>query len=129
MCFMSKAAESFRKNLRAIMNANGLDQGHVAFVSRIARPHVSRALNDKSNPRLDTIEKLAHAVGVEAWEIIRSEAPQRDKSLTVTQAKIINLVRGLQDEHIAQMILAALEASALGDRVSLKPNNKDQKAR
>lgn len=126
---MSKASESLRKNLRAIMDANGLNQGHVAAISGIARPHVNRALNDKSNPRLDTVEKLAHAVGVETWELIKDQAPHKDESLTVTQSKIILLVRALQDQHIAEMILSALETPSLGDRVPLKSHNKNQKAR
>jgi transcriptional regulator with XRE-family HTH domain len=41
----------------------------------IAATYLSMIENGRANPSLDTVEKLARAVGLEAWEMLRLDHP------------------------------------------------------
>jgi XRE family transcriptional regulator, fatty acid utilization regulator len=62
------------RNLRAARERLGLTQEQVSDRSGVQAGEVSRIENDKRDPKVSTLEKLAAAVEVEPAELLRSPA-------------------------------------------------------
>ena len=56
-------ATGVASELSALMAKRKLSQREVGRRAHIAQPEISKILSGKSNPRIRTVQKLAHAVG------------------------------------------------------------------
>lgn len=87
--------------------------------SHITEETITRTLNARKgtdSPRLDTLEGICSALGVELWEIFYSG----DKNLAYLQAEIASL-KAERDELLAENAIAKNKIDTLRDKVdSLK---------
>jgi transcriptional regulator with XRE-family HTH domain len=87
--------------------------------SYITKETITRILNSKKgtdSPRLDTLEEICSALGVEMWEIFY----MGDKSLVSLQAEITAL-KAERDDLLAENAVARSKIETLRDKVdSLK---------
>lgn len=75
------------KHIMAARKAAGLTQEQVAAKARISREHLSRLEHDEVRPTVDTLIRIAKAIGIEAWPIVKAaEQSLRPDSETRTQA-------------------------------------------
>jgi DNA-binding phage protein len=58
-------AKGVATELSELMAKRKLSQREVGRRAHIAQPEISKILSGKSNPRIRTVQKLAHAVGAE----------------------------------------------------------------
>lgn len=63
-------AERFAQNLAHYTKEAGFTQEELAARSEVHRTHVGELVNGKSLPRLDTLLKLAGALGVSVTDLI-----------------------------------------------------------
>jgi predicted DNA-binding ribbon-helix-helix protein/DNA-binding XRE family transcriptional regulator len=63
--------KSLARNLRRLRVARGLSQTELAAKAGIARPHLSRLENRTYDTGLDTVSKLAAAVGSEPLDLLK----------------------------------------------------------
>jgi transcriptional regulator with XRE-family HTH domain len=67
----SKAVQQFAKNMKSIREANNMSQGDIYRATKIERAYISNLEAGKQNPTLETIEKIAGALGVETNDLVK----------------------------------------------------------
>lgn len=67
----NKAAENLAKNMKRIREEKGMSQGDICRALDIDRGYISSLENEKSNPTLSTIEKIASALGVSVGDLTK----------------------------------------------------------
>lgn len=61
------------ENLYAARKRLGLSQEKLAELSGLQAGEISRFERDKRDPRVSTLEKLAAALEVEAWQLLKED--------------------------------------------------------
>ena len=59
------------KNLKQIRTAKSISQGKIARILKVGRSFITNIENGKTNPTLDTIAKIAKAIGVSVGELMK----------------------------------------------------------
>ncbi len=67
----SKAVKQFAANMKRIREEKNMSQGDIFRVTKIERAYISNLEAGKQNPTLETIEKIAQALGVEISELTK----------------------------------------------------------
>lgn len=75
-------ARLFGQRLKARRKALGLTQGQLFDKTGINNGYISQVENGRANPTLDMILKLADAVELEAWAMLRPDVPRSEPSPT-----------------------------------------------
>ena len=57
--------------LKRVMSERGVNITELSKVCGITNANISNMLHGKTSPNLDTIERLAKALGVAAWELLK----------------------------------------------------------
>ena len=68
---MKNESERLGKNLKRIRTAKAISQGDIARSLDVSRGFISNIENGKTNPTLETIARLAKAVGVSTNELLK----------------------------------------------------------
>lgn len=69
---MSKTeSKKLGKNLRRIRIEKGMSQGDICRALNLDRAHICNIENGKQNPTLDTIAKIAKALGVTSDQLLK----------------------------------------------------------
>ena len=71
MVMNSKAVKQFAANMRRIRQKKNMSQGDIFRATKIERAYISNLEAGKQNPTLETIEKVAKALGVEVSELTK----------------------------------------------------------
>lgn len=64
---------SMAERLRAVRTAKGMSQDELAFLATLSRSHIGSIERGKLEPRLSTLYKIAAALEIEVWELLRPE--------------------------------------------------------
>jgi transcriptional regulator with XRE-family HTH domain len=67
----SKAVKRFGANMKRVREEKNMSQGDIFRVTKIERAYISNLEAGKQNPTLETIEKIAGALGVEVSELTK----------------------------------------------------------
>jgi len=67
----SQAVQRFAKNMKKIRKAKKLSQGDIFRATDIDRAYISNLEAGKQNPTLETIEKIAGALGVGSDKLLK----------------------------------------------------------
>ncbi len=59
------------KNLKHIRMQKSISQGEIARTLKVGRSFITNIENGKTNPTLDTISKIAKAIGVSVGELMK----------------------------------------------------------
>lgn len=59
------------RNLKILRKQQGMSQDALAFHANIARSYMSDIERKATNPTLKTVDKLAKALGVEPYELLK----------------------------------------------------------
>lgn len=62
--------QRFAKNMKKLREANGLSQGDIHRATGIDRAYISNLEAGKQNPTLETIAKIARAIGVSVEKLM-----------------------------------------------------------
>lgn len=57
--------------LKRVMSERGINITELAKLTGITNANISNMIHGKTSPNLDTIERIANALGVDAWELLR----------------------------------------------------------
>jgi len=68
---MTEISPRLGQNLKRIRTKKKMSQGDIARALDVHRAYVSGIENDKRNPTLATLEKLANALGVSVSELLK----------------------------------------------------------
>jgi len=68
---MKSESEKLGKNLKRIRIKKAISQGDIARSLDVSRGFISNIENGKTNPTLETIARLAKAVGVSTNELLK----------------------------------------------------------
>lgn len=63
--------QRFAKNMKKLREAKGMSQGDIHRATRIDRAYISNLEAGKQNPTLETIAKIAEALGVSSGELLK----------------------------------------------------------
>lgn len=78
--------ESLIRNLRYLMTKEGLSEEELAKKAGVAQKTINNMLNQKHSPKLETVEAVAHAFGLEGWHLIMPNLPSElIESQTIAQ--------------------------------------------
>lgn len=61
------------ENIKRLRRERGLTQKNLGELCGIAEPNIRKYENSKQNPKLETVEKIATALGVTAFELMGME--------------------------------------------------------
>lgn len=64
--------------LKEVLSEKGVTSAELAGRVGVSKATVSNLINNKTMPSLDTLEKIADALGVEMWELF-TEKPTRNE--------------------------------------------------
>jgi transcriptional regulator with XRE-family HTH domain len=67
----NKAVQKFGKNMKKIREAKGMSQGDIYRATKIERAYISNLEAGKQNPTLETMEKIANALGVQVSDLTK----------------------------------------------------------
>jgi transcriptional regulator with XRE-family HTH domain len=67
----SKAVKRFAANMKRIREEQEMSQGDIFRATKIERAYISNLEAGKQNPTLETIEKIATALGFSADELLK----------------------------------------------------------
>ncbi len=67
----NKAVQKFGKNMKQIREAKGMSQGDIYRATKIERAYISNLEAGKQNPTLETMEKIARALGVSVSDLTK----------------------------------------------------------
>lgn len=88
------------KNIRKIREAKGLSQKEVALTCKMDSGHYSRLENDKSDPALSSLAKIAKALGVNVAELFTADDVFKDvNSIDKTLMEKISLIELLDKKE------------------------------
>jgi transcriptional regulator with XRE-family HTH domain len=65
------AIQRFAKNMKKLREAKGLSQGDIHRATGIDRAYISNLEAGKQNPTLETIAKIAEALGVSSDQLLK----------------------------------------------------------
>jgi transcriptional regulator with XRE-family HTH domain len=68
--------EAVAKNLRRLMDVNGLTQVQVAKRAGVSQRHISNVLNAVSEPGIEKINKIARVFGLHGWQLQMPNLPE-----------------------------------------------------
>jgi transcriptional regulator with XRE-family HTH domain len=68
--------EAVAKNLRRLMDVNGLTQVQVAKRAGVSQRHISNVLNAAQEPGIEKINKIAQAFGLHGWQLQMPNLPE-----------------------------------------------------
>ena len=68
---MKNESKKLGKNLKNIRTKKAISQGDIARSLDVSRGFISNIENGKTNPTLETIARLAKAVGVSTKELLK----------------------------------------------------------
>ena len=68
---MKSASKQFGNNLKRIRTEKKMSQGDIVRATGIDRSYVSALESGKQNPTLDTIKKIAQALGVSMDQLLK----------------------------------------------------------
>jgi len=68
---MNSASEKLGQNMKRIRTKKKMSQGDIARALEVDRGYISNIENGKKNPTLATIQKLADALKVSAYELLK----------------------------------------------------------
>lgn len=63
--------QRFAKNMKKLREAKGLSQGDIHRATQIDRAYISNLEAGKQNPTLETIAKIAEALGVSSDQLLK----------------------------------------------------------
>jgi len=63
--------QRFAKNMKKLREAEGMSQGDIHRTTKIDRAYISNLEAGKQNPTLETIAKIAQALGVSSSELLK----------------------------------------------------------
>ena len=61
------------RNVERLRMAKGWSKNRLSQISGVNSGHLSRILNRDVSPSIRALDKLAKALGVEVWELLRDE--------------------------------------------------------
>ena len=64
-------AERLGKNIKRIRTTKGISQGEISRRLNVDKSFISNIENGKTNPTLETIVKIAKAIGVSVGELMK----------------------------------------------------------
>lgn len=67
----NKVVQKFAKNMRKIREANEMSQGDIYRATGIERPYISSLESGKQNPTLETVGKIAKALGISSDKLLK----------------------------------------------------------
>jgi len=63
--------QRFAKNMKKLREAKGMSQGDIHRATGIDRAYISNLEAGKQNPTLETIGKIAEALGISSGELLK----------------------------------------------------------
>ena len=63
--------QTFGKNVRALREGMSLSQGRFSMMVGISRPLLNRIEQGNQNVTLDTLDRIAKGLNIEAWKLLR----------------------------------------------------------
>ena len=67
----SKAVQTFAKNMKRLREAKQMSQGDIFRATDIDRAYICNLEAGKQNPTLETVEKIAKALGVSVGDLTK----------------------------------------------------------
>lgn len=96
-----KTDEVLARNLRALMTKGGLVESALAQKSNVSQKAINNVLNCRTTAKIETVELLAKAFGMEGWQLLLPNLPDEVDSVGA----------------IGRLIQSYSKASAEGQRI------------
>ena len=102
------------RNLRAMLNLQGLSPITVADHAKIDRKSMNNLLNARFDPRLSLVEKVANVFGMTTWQLLATDMEVRPPATTQVVELLEHYTKADDDGRKAVMQIAQMAASKSG---------------
>lgn len=69
--------------LKRVMSERGVNITELSKMTGITNANISNMIHGKTSPNLDTIERIAKALGVDAWELLKDADAEKDRDVII----------------------------------------------
>ncbi len=80
---MARSSALFRANTKNLLEKLGWNQAELARRAGLKPPVVSRVLTGVNDPELDTLDAIAHALGVTSAQLLSDPAAKESKPIVI----------------------------------------------
>jgi len=94
----------------------GMTQGDLAAAAQIADETVSRIERGRLNPSIAMAERIAQALGTTVNDLLHGKKPPKEPKLRASEAKLLALVRSMDDTAVEDVVRAVKILLAVGKR-------------
>jgi len=94
----------------------GLTQGDLAAAAQIADETVSRIERGRLNPSIAMAGKIAEALDTTVNDLLHAKTPPKEPRLRASEAKLLALVRRMNDTEVEDVVRALKLLLSVGER-------------
>ena len=69
--------------LKRVMSERGVNITELSKMTGITNANISNMIHGKTSPNLDTIERIANALDVESWELLRDVEQDENRDIII----------------------------------------------
>lgn len=69
--------------LKRVMSERGVNITELSKMTGITNANISNMIHGKTSPNLDTIERIANALDVESWELLRDVEQDENRDVII----------------------------------------------
>lgn len=69
--------------LKRIMSERGMNITELSKLTGITNANISNMIHGKTSPNLDTIERIASALGVDSWELLKDVEQDENRDVII----------------------------------------------
>ena len=91
--FERSKPDVMRLRIEEIMMEKGLRKAEVARKAGLVQTNLNKAISESGNPTIETLERIAKALGVEVYELFTDELPKEPEGLVLLGYKTYSLVK------------------------------------
>lgn len=93
---MPKLSKTFIENVEKQLKVRDMNRARLAEAMGLAKPNITQLLRKETNPKLSMIERIAHALGVQPWELLRP--PGAEPAPQVREHDLAECYRRVQED-------------------------------
>lgn len=112
-----KSSSPVPTNLRRLRLAAGLTQEQLAEAADVTDATISRIERGRFSPSHDLLERLAQGLGVDPSDLVRKGGGTKQPSVRRSEARLLALVRHLDDPQVDDVAKALKTLLAVGKRM------------
>ena len=123
--FERSKPDVMRLRIEEIMAEKGLRKAEVARKAGLVQTNLNKAISESGNPTIETLERIAKALGVEVYELFTDALPTEPEGLVLLGGQTYSLVKAPSTCQLPIFVNLAALRPAVKDFVSASVRSRE----